>query len=55
MESDISENEIWLNLCVSASNELGRVLEEGSLVVSLVDFLILEQTFTSELLFYLAI
>ena len=32
MESGISEIEIWLNLWVSASNELGRVLEEGSLV-----------------------
>ena len=32
MESGISEIEIWLNLWVSASNELDRVLEEGSLV-----------------------
>ena len=33
MESGISEIEIWLNLWVSDSNELGRVLEEGSVVV----------------------
>ena len=33
VESDVLEIEIWLNLWVSASNELGRVLEEGSLVV----------------------
>ena len=33
MESGISEIERWLNLWVSDSNELGRVLEEGSLVV----------------------
>ena len=32
MESGISEIEIWLNLWVSASNELGKVLQEGSLV-----------------------
>ena len=32
MESGSWEIEIWLNLWVSASNELGKVLEEGSLV-----------------------
>ena len=32
IESSISKIEIWLNLWVSASNELGKVLEEGSLV-----------------------
>ena len=32
MESSISEIDIWLNLQVSASNELGKVWEEGSLV-----------------------
>ena len=32
MESGISEIKMWLNLSVSASSELGKVLEEGSLV-----------------------
>ena len=31
MEFGISEIEIWLNLCVSASNKLVKVWEEGSL------------------------
>ena len=31
MESVISEIAIWLNLCVSASNKLVKVWEEGSL------------------------
>ena len=31
-ESGISEIEMWLNLWVGASNELGKALEEGSLV-----------------------
>ena len=32
MESGISEIEIWLNLWVSANNELGKVLEQGSTI-----------------------
>ena len=32
MESGISDIEIWLNFLVSASSELGKVLEKGSLV-----------------------
>ena len=32
MKSGISEIEIWLNLWASASNELRKVREEGSLV-----------------------
>ena len=32
MESGSLEIEIWLNVLVSASNDLGKVLEEGSLV-----------------------
>ena len=31
MESGISEIATWLNLCVSASNKLVKVWEEGSL------------------------
>ena len=34
MESGISEIEIWLNFWVSASNEFGKVWEEGNLVHS---------------------
>ena len=33
MESGISEIEIWLNIWVSASNELGKVWEEDNLVL----------------------
>ena len=32
MESGISEIKMWLSLSVSASSELGKVLEEDSLV-----------------------